>query len=480
MSKRNRIFLGILLIYALGVALLLYRVMTDLDPRYRESAEELLVDTANLLASLIETDIRDGVFHPARMRPAFQDMYARRFAAQIYAVTKTQADLRVYVTDGNGTVIFDSLGRDEGNDFRKWRDVRLTLRGEYGAPTSLETEGDPRSAVMYVGAPIRWNNEIAGVVSVGKPMRSFGGFITSARQKLLLVGLTSGVSVILLAVLVSVWLVRPFSLITEYIRYVRDQKQVSLPRLSRRALGILGAAYDEMRDALAGRNYAEEYIQALTHEIKSPLSAIRGSAELLQEPMPEARRERFLKNIRDETQRIQDLVDRLLELSGIEKRRGLTEIQEVRLDELLSEATASLAPVADARGVRIVVCGAEGCVLGGDRFLLHRALSNLLQNAIDFFLADGKVEIAVTPTHRHYQISIRDHGPGIPDYALDRVFEKFYSLRRPNSGKKGTGLGLSFVKEIAELHRGSVELRNHPDGGAVATLTLPKLTPSAG
>jgi two-component system sensor histidine kinase CreC len=473
-SKRNRIFLGILLIYALGVALLLYWVMRDLDPRYRESAEELLVDTANLLASLIETDIRDGVFHPERMRPAFQDMYARRFNAQIYAVTKTQANLRVYVADRSGTVVFDSLGRDEGKDFRRWRDVRLTLEGGYGARTTVETEGDPRSRVMYVGAPIRWNNEIAGVVSVGKPMQGFGGFIASARQKLLLVGLTSGVSVILLAVLVSIWLVRPFSLITEYIRYVRAEKQVSLPRLSRRALGIIGAAYNEMRDALAGRTYVEEYVQALTHEIKSPLSAIRGAAELLQEPMPEARREQFLKNIRDESQRIQNLVDRLLELSVIEKRRGLTEIQELCLDELLPEAVASLGPVADTRGVHVVMQGAEGCRLGGDRFLLHQALTNLLQNAIDFSPSGGTIEISVTSTNRHHQISIRDHGPGIPDYALDRVFEKFYSLRRPHSGKKGTGLGLSFVKEIAELHRGTAELRNHPDGGAVATLTLPK------
>jgi two-component system sensor histidine kinase CreC len=167
-------------------------------------------------------------------------------------------------------------------------------------------------------------------------------------------------------------------------------------------------------------------------------------------------------------------VDRLLELSAIEKRRGLTEIQEVRLDDLLQEAIASLGAIADARGVHIVVHGTEGCTLGGDRFLLHQALANRLQNAIDFSPTGGPVEIVVTSTTRHHQISIRDHGLGIPDYALDRVFEKFYSLRRPHSGKKGTGLGLSFVKEIAELHRGSADLRNHPDGGAVATLTLPK------
>lgn len=479
MSKRNRIFLGILFIYAFGAAFLVYRVISDLDSRYRESAEELLVDTAHLLASLIETDLSDGAFRPERLRPAFPNLYARRFRAPIFAVIKTQADLRVYVTDRNGTVVFDSLGLDEGKDFRGWRDVSLTLQGEYGARTTRETPGDPTTGVMYVGAPIRWNGGIVGAVSVGKPVRSFAGFISSARQKLLIVGLTSGLSVILLAVLVSVWLVRPFGLITEYVRYVREQKRVSLPRLSRRALGILGAAYDEMRDSLAGRSYAEEFVQTLTHEIKSPLSAIRGAAELLQEPMPEARREQFLKNIGVETQRIQDLVDRLLELSAIEKRRGLAEIQEVRLDELLQEVIASLAPVADARGVRVTVHGAEGCALGGDRFLLHRAVTNLLQNAIDYSPAGGDVEVVVTPERRDYRIDIRDHGPGIPDFALDRVFEKFYSLRRPGPGNKGTGLGLSFVKEIAELHLGRAELRNHPDGGALASLTLPKLVPSA-
>jgi two-component system sensor histidine kinase CreC len=127
-----------------------------------------------------------------------------------------------------------------------------------------------------------------GSVTVGKPVQSFGKFVTNARQKLFVVGITAGASAMLLALFVSVWLVRPFGLLHEYVRLVRERKGASLPRMGRRAIGVIGAAYDEMRDALAGRNYVEEYVQTLTHEIKSPLSAIRGAAELLQEPMPEA------------------------------------------------------------------------------------------------------------------------------------------------------------------------------------------------
>jgi two-component system sensor histidine kinase CreC len=168
------------------------------------------------------------------------------------------------------------------------------------------------------------------------------------------------------------------------------------------------------------------------------------------------------------------LIDRLLQLSSLEKRRGLTEVSEVALDELLGEVLPSLAPVADARRVSVAVSGAAGVTVTGERFLLQRALTNLLQNAIDFSPEGASVEVSVTAPGRTVEIQVRDRGPGVPDYALDRVFEKFYSLQRPHSGRKGTGLGLAFVKEIAGLHRGRVELRNHPDGGAVAVLTLPR------
>ena len=473
-SKRNRVFVGLLLIFAFGVAYLLYRVSADLDPRYQESAEESLVETAHPLASFIEADIKDGQLDRERLRQVIDNLYQRRFKARIYSIDKTRVDLRVYVTDVTGNVVFDASGGNEGKDFRKWRDVTLTLKGQYGARTTQDIEGIPETAVMYVGAPIRWNGKIIAAVTVGKPTQSFGKFVAKARQNLLIVGVTSVLALVLLAVIVSVWLVRPFGLIADYIRFVRSEKKVSLPRMGRRAIGVIGAAYDEMRDALAGRNYVEEYVQTLTHEIKSPLSAIRGAAELLQEPMPEERRAQFLANIRSESERIQELVDRLLELSSLEKRSGLSDVHDIPLDRLLEEVVVSLAPVADAQQVTVRIDGAAGAVVRGERFLVQRALANLLANAIDFSPPGEEVSVSVKPANRRLEIAIRDHGAGVPDYALSRVFEKFYSLRRPVSGKKGTGLGLSFVREIAALHRGRVELHNHPHGGAVATLWLPR------
>jgi two-component system, OmpR family, sensor histidine kinase CreC len=485
LSKRNRIFIGLLLIYVAGIAFLLYRQLGDLDPRYRESAEESLVETAHLMASLIEQDAQTGAIDVQRLGPVFKAVYARSFEADIFGIKKTRVELRCYVTDAQGIVLFDSLGKDAGQDYSGWRDVRLTLDGKYGARSTRDVEEDPASSVMYVAAPVRAQGRLVGVVSVGKPVQSFGQFVQAARQKTLSIGLLSAGAVLLLGLMVSVWLVRPFGLIADYVRFVREQRSLSLPRLGRRAWGAIGAAYDEMRDALAGRNYVADYVQTLTHEVKSPLSAIRGAAELLHEPMPEAQRQRFLDNITRETARIQEMVDRMMELTALETRRSLGPTELLSINALLQEAATSAQARASARGITVAVAAPDDAqkdvqkdaqVLG-ERFLLRQALGNLLDNAIDFSPSNARIDISVTLRPRTIAIAVADQGPGIPEYAQDKVFEKFYSLARPHTQKKSTGLGLAFVKEIASLHQGRIELHNRPahEGtGAIATLQLPR------
>ena len=496
MTKRTRIFVGILVAYALGVAFLMYRQLGDIDPRYRESAEDSLVETAQLMASLVENASPDGTLHVDALAPLFRTLHARRFVADIYGIEKTRVELRMTVVDRQGTVIFDSRAvaaaapaaagsapvppSQVGADHSRWHDIFLALRGRYGARTTPDVEGDPRTSVMYVAAPIHDTTaggpggEIIGAVSVGKPVQSFGQFVEAARRKTLELGATSVVAVLLLVVILSVWLVRPFGVLSDYVQYVRAQRSFSLPRLGRRALGAFGAAYDEMRDALAGRKYVADYVQTMTHEVKGPLSAIRGAAELLQEPMADADRARFVANIARETQRIQELVDRMMELTALESRKSLDQPAPVALRALAGDVAASAAPAALARGMAVeVLPGDTDPVVSGDAFLLQRALANLVDNAIDFSPAGGRITIEVVGHARSADVVVRDAGPGIPEFAEGKVFEKFYSLARPSTAKKSTGLGLSFVKEIADLHRGRATLKNQPGGGAVATLSLP-------
>ena len=468
MSRRSRIFLALLLIYVAGIAGLLYRVVLDIDPRYRESAEEALVETSQTLASLLEQDVVAGAVNTARFDALFRSVYGRQFSAQIYGLHKSRVELRAYVTDAAGRVLFDTLGASVGADFSRRADVARTLDGVYGARTTRDVPADPLTSVMYVAAPVRWNGEIVGV-------QSFGQFVEDARARTLWVGVGSALALLLLALIVSVWLVRPFGLVTDTVRWARRQRRLRPRQLLRYLVGTLRASVHEMRDALTGRNYVADYVQTFTHEVKSPLSAIRGAAELLQEPaMPQAERERFLGNIGREAERIQEIVDRMMELTALETRRVLDRSEPLALGPLLEDLAASARPAAAMRQVQVAVrLPAQPVVVEGDPFLLRRAVSNLLDNAVDFSPAGGTVQLALDATARQARITVRYRGAGIPDYARDKVFQKFYSLARPHSRKKSTGLGLAFVHEIAVLHRGGIALANADGGGAEATLVLP-------
>jgi two-component system sensor histidine kinase CreC len=217
----------------------------------------------------------------------------------------------------------------------------------------------------------------------------------------------------------------------------------------------------------------ENYIHTLTHEMKTPLSAIKGAAELLQEQMTPGEREKFLRNILEESGRLQDLVSRMLDLAVVEKRQSLQDIETVRMGELVAEAVASKAAEIRTRSLHIKIEVPSALTVRGERFLLRQALQNLLDNAIAFSDSGGTIVIGGQERDGECELTIIDRGPGIPEYARERVFERFYSLPRPDTGRKSTGLGLSFVREVALLHRGSVQLDNPPQGGLAARLVLP-------
>ena len=475
MSRRSRIFLGVVAVYIAAVVFLLYRVSLDLDPRYRESAEDALVDTANLLATLLERQAYSGVIQTEELERTLQQLGTRPLNARIFNVDKTRVDLRVYVTDANGIVLFDSAGRDVGSDYRTWRDVSRTLAGEYGARTTLADPADPASAVMYVGAAIRERatvdapEQIVGMVGVGKPVAAFSPFIANAREKLVIVGVIAVAAFAVLLLMVTVWLVRPFGLVTDLWRALRAR-----PGEGRSFTQSLRAAFLDMRDALAGKSYVDEYVAALTHEIKSPLAAIRGAAELLREPLPEDARLRFAGNVEEQVRRAQDLVERMLELSGLERRRALQHRDPVALATLADAVREEMAPLATQRDVELFIDVDPKLTVSGDRFLLQRALANFVLNAIEFSPREATVTVDAHDVGGRVELTVRDHGPGLPAFAEERVFEKFFSLPRPDTGRRGTGLGLVFAREVATLHGGGARLANHPDGGAIATLTLPR------
>ncbi len=474
MKIRYRLFAALLVIVGVGFYQLVDWILEDLRPRYLEAMEETMVDISTLLASLAEIQMRDDAVDTTNLRAAFDVAQKRSFSAKIYEVTKTHLNIRVYITDRNGIVVFDSdEGRDEGEDYSQWIDVARTMRGEYGARSTRLDPDDPTTSILHVASPIRSDGEIVGVLTVAKPADSVTLFMEAAHRKIANAGFVAALSVFLLIMVFSAWITSPIDKLTRYAKAIRDGKRVAPPKLGRSEIGDLGTAFEEMRIALEGKKYVEEYVQTLTHEMKSPLSAIRGAAELLDEDMPLEKRRPFIENIRSESNRIQGLVDRMLQLSTLEGRNELRDVDEMDLVEVVHEVVTSLQPVASQKELLLNVQADDAVRIRGEAFLVRQAIANLIQNAIDFSQQNGAIDIHLSHEGDDVNVAVRDRGPGIPAYALDKVFDRFYSLRRPDTGKKSSGLGLVFVREVATLHGGDVSLRNHPDGGAKALLQLP-------
>ena len=474
MKLGSRIFFCFLLIFSLCFYYPISWVLDNLRTRYLEGVEDPLVDQANILAGVVGSEMQNLQFDPQKWQHAFEDAYSRSFSAAIYNLIKTDVDTYIYVTDKNGRVIFDSLDKANiGADFSKWRDVRLTLKGEYGARTTLKNAEDPKSSVLYVAAPILVNNKIAGVLTIAKPTTSINTFLENAKPQIFKVGSLALLAAVFLSYFVSLWIARPIKRLTRYADNIRQGKRVEFPNLDHSEIGDMGQAFEKMQEALEGKKYVEQYVQKLTHEIKSPLSAIRGAAELLEEQMPTEQRTRFLSNIRNEANRIQKIVDRMLELAALESQKMLQKMEPVDFHTIIKTVIESKQPLLSKKHLQLYDQVPDNIVVLGDSFLLHQAISNLVQNAIDFSPDSGQINLTCHVTEKLLEFTVCDNGVGIPDYATNKVFEKFFSLQRPESGKKSTGLGLNLVKEVAALHNGQIELANQPAGGTQATLVLP-------
>jgi len=466
-----RLLLGVFLIAGLAAYFVLSIFSGEVKPGVRQGMEVALVDTANLLAELAAEDLVQGRMAEGRLAQAVAQYRRRDLRAPIWGLVKEEPELRVYVTDAGGLVRYDSEGRALGQDYSRWNDVMKTLQGGYGARATRLDPADPSTSAMHVAAPVRWEGQVVGVLTVVAPTASVLPFAQRSERRIWMAGAVLLGASLAIGFVLTWWLTRDVGKLGAYARAVGGDGRTPLPRLGAPELKELGQALEAMRARLDGRDYVERYVHTLTHEMKSPLSAIRGAAELLKEPLPEETRERFTANILEQEQRMRSLVDRMLGLAELQHRQQLTGTGLVDLRAAAAKALAQREPAVQTKALNLRLEGEAQ--VKGEAFLLEQALGNLLDNAISFAPEGSAVTVRLGSEAGWVQVEVRDQGPGLPDFAHDKLFTPFFSLPRPDGATKGTGLGLCFVREIAQLHGGTAALENRAEGGAVARLTLP-------
>ena len=453
-----RLLFGFFLVTGLAGFFVLRIFSAEIKPSVREVMEDTLIDTANILAELAADDLVKDRMDTGRFAVQVQNYAHRPIDAKIWGLNKQSLDYRVYVTNALGKVVFDSSNIAVGQDYSQWRDVALTLRGEYGARTTRAVQTDDKTSVMHVAAPIKHDGKLIGVLTVSKPNATVQAFIDRAERKILI----SGVWLILLSatvgVIVTLWVVSSIRKLRNYANEIESGKKIAMPHISGE-LGDLAKAMAAMRQRVEGREYIEAYVRALTHEFKSPLAAIRGAGELLQEPLPDDDRQSFANDILLQTQRLQSMVDRLLELSKLEQRQELVDPSHVVLADYLTDFVANTKINRPHISIELKL-DTQKCKASIERDLIVLALNNLVDNAAAFSPTQSPIVIELNER----VIAIQDDGIGVSDFAFDKLGQKFFSTVRPDGLTKGSGLGLAIAQQIMALHHGDMLMRNTKPG----------------
>ena len=241
------------------------------------------------------------------------------------------------------------------------------------------------------------------------------------------------------------------------------------------ALGIVASLADITRQHELQQT-KNDIMALVSHEMRTPLTAIQGMSELLAQFELDPLRSREMSiAIHDEAKRLTHMISQYLDITRLESGATVLRRSALRIESLVERTLLMLDPLAAERGIRLTRHLDSGVApVLADADLLSRAISNLVSNAIKYSPPGTEVVISATNAAKGVAIEVADHGYGIPEASLNRIFEKFYRVPRVEDvDVPGTGLGLALVREVAELHGGSVTVRSSVGAGSVFTFWVP-------
>lgn len=440
MSLRTRwaLTLGLVTAVAIGVAVV-----------------AALVFTQRQLRSEVDADLRRRVESPMEIADLLRERFRGpdrqfRLDAVVQVITPDGA---VLTLDGAPALPVTEADRRYVTD----RD-RPLLR-------DVTVEGDPyRMITAHIDTP-----RADGAVQVAVDVSSIDRSLTALRRRLLLLWLGASAVAGGVGWMIARRAVTPIERLTAAAEHVAatEEFDVSLDTEAPAEIGRLAASFSAMLASLQrSRDQQRQLASDAGHELRTPLTALRTNLETLRRRESELSGEQRRELIDAAITEVAELSTLSSELVDLASDVARTEVatSNVSLDELVNRVVDRYRR---RTGRRIEVSG-TGVVLDLRELQMERALSNLLENAVKFSPSDQPIEVSLAGS----SLSVRDHGPGIPQHDLPHVFDRFYRSVEART-TPGSGLGLAIVKLIVEAHGGSVGAANHPGGGAVLTVALP-------
>lgn len=457
-----------------------YYFLTEFESYNTKKLEEGLSSQATALAAVLSAELRSS---DSTGPVELTDVQASQLSLELSKSGSALAS-RIRILDGKGEAVADSEGLNGlGVHYAETTEVASALRGE--AHTAVRTTEDGRISVL-VAQPVLVNDEVMGVVYTSGTTFSVRTLVREYRTQLLIGALVLAAGIFALSSVFARHISAPLrDLAATAVAFASGDHSVRARPRGSEEIGALADGFnamaDEVQTVLSELNEEERrksrFVSDVSHELRTPLTAIRGAAEtLLEGDVPEDDARQFLSTIVHESERLARLAEDLLTLQRIEGATGELPISRVDLAETAQRAIESLAPLTEARGVRVLLEGEAPPVLG-DRDRLQQVFGNLIDNASRMTPEGKTVTIRLSAEGGQAVARVLDEGPGISDEALPHIFDRFYrSQASRDRSTGGAGLGLAIVAAIVKAHTGTIVAERREEGGTVFTMRIPALT----
>lgn len=357
------------------------------------------------------------------------------------------------------------------------KEVQAALLGVRGVAKRVSAAPD-RPVTLYVAIPTFQRGQVDGAVVVSRSTDDIRDDIHEIRLAIFRIVAISLVLAMILTLMVSTTIVQPLRQLRKEAGEILDRRGRLRGRFRGSSkhdeIGDLSRALERLTRRLEQhQQLTESFASDVSHEFKNPLASIRMATEMLAQVDSPAERGRFLRVAESEIARMENLLAQVREITVIDAEIQKEERTAVDVNALLARIVEGFR-LREKEQVKFdLVQGPQPLVVQASEDRLIQVFENLLDNAVSFTPPGGTISISIAASEKMGEVTVRDHGPGIAEENLDKIFNRFFTYRPEAQHHRHTGLGLSIVKAIVEGYGGSVSAANASDGGAVFEVKLP-------
>lgn len=399
----------------------------------------------------------------------------------------TLYDGRVIVIDQNFTAVKDTYGISEGKTIIS-EEVILCFKGknsnhydshnhyiEITTPITLTAEVGNETGI---GKIAETENQTIGVMLISVSTDNINTNIQVLDEKAQTLQLLMMILVICLSWFASKLLMKPFDKVTSAIGEVKDgfESEISDVPDYVETEHIIHAFYEVLKRMKVLDESRQEFVSNVSHELKTPLTSMKVLADSLnaQEDVPVELYQEFMLDIADEIDRENKIINDLLSLVKMDKTSSDLNVESVDINQMIESILKRLKPIADQKDIDLIYESVREVNAEVDEVKLTLAISNLVENGIKYNKEHGYVKVRLDADHQFFTIDVEDNGIGIPQEAIEHIFERFYRVDKSHSKKiGGTGLGLAITRNAILMHRGAIKVESKPESGTTFSVKIP-------